>query len=142
VKIWRPWLLAWLGGAVLGVGNGTLRELVLRRILAEDAARQLSTLTLLGLLTGYLWLLDRWRPLPSTRTALSVGAVWVVLTIAFDLMLGHYVEHKSWHTLLADYDLSSGKVWVAVPVWTLVAPALVRRARRGSDTRILQSAGV
>ena len=127
--VWRPWLLAWAGGAGLAVANGTMREYGLDRLLDEESARQLSTLTLLLLLTGYIWILEQRWPLTSARTALLVGAAWVALTVGFEFALGHFVEHKSWETLLADYDLTEGRVWLAVPLWTLLAPAAVRAVR-------------
>jgi hypothetical protein len=27
-EVWTPWTIAWLGGSVLGIVNGTIRELV------------------------------------------------------------------------------------------------------------------
>jgi len=128
--VWRLWLLAWTGGAVLAVANGTMREYGLSRLLDEESARQLSTLTLLLLLTGYIWMLEQRWPLTSARTAVLVGAAWVVLTVGFEFGLGHFVEHKSWGTLLADYHLTEGRVWLVVPLWTLLAPAAVRAVRR------------
>jgi hypothetical protein len=100
--VWRPWLLAWTGGAVLGAANGAVREALLRRVLDEVRARQVSTVTLLPLLTGYMELLQRRWPLRTTRQALAVGAAWAALTAAFDLGLGHYVQHRTWAALLAD----------------------------------------
>ena len=131
--VWRPWLIGWVGAAGVAVANGTFRELVLRRGLDDVSARQVSTVLLLALLTGYVWLLERWWPLASTRLAIAVGAVWVAMTLGFEFGLGHYVEHKSWATLLDDYDLSAGHVWIAVPLWTLVVPAVVRAVRRRAD---------
>jgi len=134
-RAWDAWLLAWTGGAVLAVGNGTLRELGLRRVLDDESARQVSTVTLLILLTGWVWWLERRWPLASTAVALRVGAIWVALTVAFEFGFGHYVEHTSWQTLLADYDLTTGRTWLVVPVWTLAAPAVVRGVRRRLSRR-------
>jgi hypothetical protein len=117
------WVAAWAGGAVLAVANGTLRELLLVPVLGSEAARQVSTLTLMLLLGVYVWWLCRRWPLPTSVSALTVGAIWVLLTIGFEFGLGHYVEGKSWASLLADYDVSAGRIWLLVPLWTLVLPA-------------------
>ncbi|WP_347350769.1 hypothetical protein [Intrasporangium sp.] len=121
---WSAWTAAWTGGAVLAVANGTVRELVLVPWLGATGARQVSTLALVLLLAGYIWWLCRRLPLPTVRVALRVGVLWVVLTLGFEFGLGHYVQGKPWATLLADYDLSAGRIWLLVPLWTLVAPAV------------------
>lgn len=48
------------------------------------------------------------------RGALKVGALWLVLTLAFEFLAGHYLFQKPWAVLLQDYDLSWGRIWVAV----------------------------
>jgi hypothetical protein len=125
------WTAAWVGGSVLAVLNGGVRDLVLVRLLDEPQARWLSTMTLLLVLTAYMTYLHRRWPLTTARQALLVGATWVSLTLAFEFGFGHYVEGKSWSTLLADYDLLAGHVWLLVPVWTLLAPLVVWRVSGG-----------
>lgn len=120
------WGLGWAGAAVVAVGNGGLRDLALVDGLGERPARQLSTITLLILLAVYLWWLNRTWPLPTTGVALRVGAAWTATTLLFELTLGHFVEHKSWQVLLDDYDLSRGHIWILVPMWTAIGPAVIR----------------
>jgi hypothetical protein len=56
----------------------------------------------------------------------EVGAVWALLTLAFEFGVGHYLLNRPWSVLLADYDLRAGRIWVLVPIAMAVAPALVR----------------
>src|SRR5512132_4593686 len=92
----RTWLLAWLGGPLIGIANGTLRELVYRDRVGELRAHQLSTGSALGLCAAYFELLARLRPLTSPREALHVGAAWLALTIAFEFGFGRGIAHTSW----------------------------------------------
>jgi len=46
------WLLAWPGGAVIGVANGVLREATYGRRLPERAAHQLSGATAVAAFSG------------------------------------------------------------------------------------------
>ena len=92
----------------LAVLNGALRELTYGRLLPEPRANQLSVLTALVIFWMYAWVLGGWRPLPSSRSALAVGAVWASLTVAFEVLLGRWVAHRSWEALLHEYDLFSG----------------------------------
>ena len=135
-RTWRPWVAAWIGGAALAVANGGVRDLGLRRVMDEVSARQVSTLTLLILLTAYMWLLHRRWPIAQEGTAFAIGLTWVAMTLVFEFGLGHYVEGKTWATLLEDYDLTAGHIWVAVPLWVAVCPAAVRRLQARLKTDI------
>jgi hypothetical protein len=127
----RAWLIAWLGGPLIGIANGTLRELAYRSPVGERTAHQLSTVSAIALFAAYFDVLARRHPLPSTRVALEVGAVWLVLTIAFEFGFGRGVAHTSWEELLADYDLRKGRVWPLVLAWIALGPAIVRARRCG-----------
>ena len=124
----RAWLIAWLGGPLIGIANGAVRELAYKDRVGELAAHQLSTGSALGLFTAYFDVLARHRPLPSTRVALQVGAAWLVLTIAFEFGFGRGVAHTSWEELLADYDLRKGRLWPLVLAWIALGPAVLRAA--------------
>ena len=122
----RAWLVAWLGGPLIGIANGTLREVACKDLVGERTAHQLSTASAIALFAGYFALLARRRPLGSTRDALAVGAAWLALTIAFEFGFGRGVAHTSWDELLADYDLRKGRLWPLVLAWIALGPALVR----------------
>ena len=122
----RAWLLAWLGGPLIGIANGTLRELAYKDRVGERTAHQISTASAIVLFAGYFDLLARRRPLASTREALVVGVAWLALTVAFEFGFGRSVAHTSWDELLADYDLRKGRLWPLVLAWIALGPATVR----------------
>lgn len=125
-RTWGVWVAGWLGLAAIGTANGTLRSLGYEDRFGDLAAHQLATQLLIAALLGYTWLLHRWRPLPSSRTAIGIGGVWALLTLAFEFGVGHYVLGRPWSVLLADYDLTAGRIWVLVPITTVIAPIVVR----------------
>jgi len=43
---------------------------------------------------------------------------------------GHFVAHKPWRELLADYNIAAGRIWALVLLTTLLAPLIVARVRR------------
>lgn len=115
---------------VLAVLNGALRGLVTQPLLGETRARQLATIALLLALVLYQWQLGKRLPIPTARLAWALGAAWTVMTLAFEFGFGRFVEHLSWSTMLADYDLTRGRIWILVPVTLLVLPWTVRAVQR------------
>lgn len=124
----RFWVTAWAGAAVLGVGNGALRE-ALFRDLGDERAHQLSTVTLLIFLALYMRWLGSRRRLPSRKAALQVGAAWAAATVAFETGLGMAVG-DSLDELLSNYNLAQRRIWILVPLWMLLGPALMGTDRR------------
>ena len=116
------YLLAWLLLAVVAIANGILRQATYGMFLSELAAHQISTLTGIVFTGIVVWLLSRVWPLHSARMAWTIGLVWLALTIAFEFGFGHYVADHSWSRLLADYDLSQGRLWTLFLAWIAVSP--------------------
>lgn len=129
-SIRRTYLVAWLGGPVIGIVNGAARELLLKGTVSESAARQISTGTAIALFAGYLWILEGRWPIPTNRDALEIGAVWVALTVVFEFSFGHYLDGKSWTELFGDYNVATGHLWPLVPISLGVGPLVIRGLRR------------
>lgn len=115
-------LLGWFGLMLLAIFNGIIRNRYYLNRVGDLRAHQLSTLTLLLLMSAFIWVLARCWPLASSGQALTVGGIWLVVTVLFEFAFGHYVVKKSWAVLLADYNLLKGRVWVLILLWTLLAP--------------------
>lgn len=125
------YLAAWVPMLVIAIGNGAVREGWYGRHLGELRAHQLSTITGIILLGIYIWALLRiWRP-ASTGQALAVGLMWLGLTVGFEFLFGRYVRGLAWTSLLHDYNVFAGRVWVAVLIWVAMAPYLFYRLQRG-----------
>jgi hypothetical protein len=122
-------LAVWCLLLLLAVLNGGVRDTWLSPWLGDPIGRAISTLLLCGLIFLATWLTIGWIRPTSSGAALGVGALWVVLTLAFELGVGHFGFGKPWPELLADYDLSRGRIWVAVLVVTLLAPLWTARLR-------------
>jgi hypothetical protein len=122
----RRWTVAWVGGAVIGIANGVLREATYGRRVSESSAHRLSGATGVLAFAAYFAALQRRWPLPTAHAAWTVGRRWLVLTVAFELGFGRAVAGQSWRELLADYDLAHGRTWPLVLAWIGVGPAATR----------------
>ena len=119
----------WAGILVLASLNGAVRDLLLAPRLGDPVARAISTVVLCLLIGLVTWFTIGWIHPATPRQALSIGGLWVALTLAFEFLAGHYLFHKPWAALLADYDLSRGRIWVLVLVATLLMPLWLARER-------------
>jgi hypothetical protein len=124
------YLLAWLPMVGIAVANGAFREGWLVPRLGEHQGRQASTVLLIVLLIGYIAAVMRIWPAASSRHAAAIGGLWLVLTLAFEFLLGRFVSGLSWREMLAEYDLASGRLWALVPISVAVAPWALYRLYR------------
>ena len=74
-----------------------------------------------------MWILERQWPLAGRGEALGVGAAWAAMAVAFECAFGRWVGGDSWPDLLANYDVTAGRVWILVPAGLLAGPEAVRR---------------
>jgi hypothetical protein len=57
--------------------------------------------------------------------AIGIGGFWLVLTVSFEFLAGHYLFGNSWEALFADYRIWRGRLWVLVLLTTAIAPVLM-----------------
>jgi hypothetical protein len=125
---WSTWSTGWLGMLAIAITNGALRNVITQPFLGEEVARRFATALLLVAIALYVWWFERRHPISSARRAWQVGLAWTALTLTFEFGLG-LATGLSWTEMLADYDLTEGRIWVLVPLFIAVAPNLVRRLR-------------
>jgi hypothetical protein len=112
----------WVAILVLAIGNGALREVLFSPRIGPHIGRMLSTVLLCVLIMAVAWLAIPWIA-PSTRgRALAAGGCWLILTLAFEFLAGHYLFGDPWEKLLAEYNLFRGRIWLLVPIVTFLAP--------------------
>jgi hypothetical protein len=128
-RLLRSAASAWLLLLVIMFTNGIVRVAVLQPRLAEEPARRLATLVGVALVVAFAYAYVRRTPFRTGHELLLVGVVWLALTLAFELGMG-LATGRSRGEMLADYDLTRGRLWPLVLVATLLAPwAWSRRAR-------------
>jgi hypothetical protein len=106
-----PWVRAttvWLLLMVVESIHGTLRQWFLAPLIGDLPARRVAVFS--GSLLIFLITLGtvRWMTARGSKNLLAVGALWVVLTVTFECVLGRAVFGYDWPRLLEDYDVSRG----------------------------------
>ena len=121
--------LAWIPMVFIAIINAAIREAVYKKYLGELLAHQVSTVTAIILFGLYVWALSFWRKLQSPAHAFTIGFIWLALTISFEFIFGHFVMGNPLSTLLHDYNILAGRVWVLVLVWITIAPYVFYKLR-------------
>jgi hypothetical protein len=119
----------WIPMVFIAILNGMLREFAFARRLSELRAHQLSCVTGVLLFFGYTWVISLKWPVESTRQALAVGIVWLLLTVAFEFVFGHYVVQHPWERLFQDYNIFAGRLWILVLLAVAFLPVIVFKIR-------------
>jgi len=124
---------AWLVLTVLAILNGLLRNATYARALGEYAGHVLSSLIFVAVVFAVTYAFLRLARVDyGLGDLLVVGAGWLVMTVAFEFLFGHYVAGHPWSRLLADYNILKGRAWALVLLAVFLAPVITGRwARRG-----------
>ena len=113
----------WIALAVTATLNGTIRTYGYGTLMSEKTAHQISTVTGLLLFAGVMYLFLRFSPFEyERRDLILIGIMWVVMTIVFEFVFGHFVFGNPWSKLFHDYNILEGRVWILVPIWTAIGP--------------------
>jgi hypothetical protein len=133
----RRALVIWSAIVPIAIVNGAIRDVWFAPEVGAAAAHIISTFTLCGAIIAVTSLTIWWvRPLDA-RGVLRIGAMWLVLTVAFEFLAGHFVFGTPWRDLLGDYNLARGRTWILVPVTMAAAPWLAVRLRHAlGDARL------
>ena len=121
------YILAWLGMVLLAIVNGIIRGKSYGQSMSELSAHQLSTLIAIILFGIYIFSLTRVFQIQSTTQAFTIGGIWLIMTVIFEFLFGHFVAGHSWSRLFMDYNILNGRVWVLVLLWVFISPFVFYR---------------
>ncbi len=124
------YVLAWFPMIFIAIANGLFREKILKGHLNELHAHQISTVIMMILFGIYVWILFKvWFP-ASADQAIRIGLIWLLLTVIFEFLFGHYVAGHSWDKLLQDYNILKGRVWILILIWISIAPFTIYQLQK------------
>lgn len=126
---WK-YLVSWIPGIPIGIVNGILRISFYERFLTELHAHQLSVASFILFFGIYAFFILKWIKLFSMKGALKLGLIWLILTVGFEFLFGHFIMGHPWSSLFHDYNLFAGRLWVLVLAWIALAPSFLHRISR------------
>jgi len=133
--------LAWFAFLLIAFTSGALREWLLTPEFGEHRAHQIGTVFVCILISAVIVAAIRHlRPTPGQ--ALGIGTAWMLMTMAFEFGVFHFIVGHPMSVLLADYNLAAGRWWPLVPLTQLLTPWVAARliaksaARRNDESAL------
>lgn len=122
--------MIWFVIAVLAIVNGIFRENVLVGMIGPNMAVPVSgiTLSMIVLIVTYVSF-----PLFGKHhapTYFVIGLQWVLMTLLFEFIFGHYVMGKSWSDILEVFHIMRGNLFIIVLAVSLISPLLMAKVKR------------
>lgn len=127
--MWTRAVLVWCLIFALEALHGVARTLWLVPRVGDLASRQIGVATGSLLILAVAWLTATWLAAPCRTAAWRIGALWVALTIAGEVLLGRGVFGYPWSRLIEDYDITRGGLLGLGMAVLLAAPWLAARWR-------------
>ena len=107
--------------------HGTLRELILKPMVGDVRAKQISFVTALVIIFTITFIFVRWIQASNKKQLLLVGIMWVALTFVFEALITRSLLDISWERFLADYNIVDGGMMAIGLIILALAPLLVSR---------------
>jgi hypothetical protein len=125
------YIFLWFILVFAAIVNGAIRNLVYTKFVGELSAHQISVVTGIILFGIIFWLIFRkWMPV-SSQQAIMIGVMWLIMTVAFEFIFGHFVMGNSWDKLFHDYNILKGRLWIIVLLWVTFAPYIFYKVLSG-----------
>lgn len=128
-------LTIWLVLIVFEILHGVLRAIALVPFVGEFRSNQLGVFSGSAIILAIAYFTIRWIGATSPSELLVVGAIWLFLTVAFELSFGRFVVGLSWERLCADYNLMQGGL-MPIGLGILLFSPTIASKLRGNGKRI------
>src|SRR5437016_1485888 len=110
--------------------HGTLRVMFLAPRVGDFRARQISAFIGSAIVLAIAYLFAGWIGAKTTRGLIGTGALWVGLTLVFEIGGGRLLAGYSWQRILEDYDLSGGGLLGPAMLFLGLTPLIAARLRK------------
>lgn len=101
-------IAVWLVLICAEILHGIARGIFLVPHVGEFRSNQIGVLTGSVIILVIAVIFVRWIGVSRTSTLLTVGVLWVGLTLAFEILFGRFVMGASWERLAVDYNVFEG----------------------------------
>ena len=122
-------IFVWVMFIVAESLNGTIREFWLVPSLGAVRAHQIAFVTGAILMLMIATLFICWLHASHLLQLLSIGVLWLLLTVAFEIGLGRFILGYSWERIAADYNVLQGGLMPFGLVLVTLSPWIATKIR-------------
>ena len=122
-------VVIWLVLIYAEILHGIARGIFLVPHVGEFRSNQIGVLTGSIIILVIAVIFVRWIGASRTSTLLTVGVLWLGLTLAFEILFGRFVIGASWERLAADYNVVEGGLLPFGMLVLLLSPLVAGRMR-------------
>ena len=118
----------WFIFVILAIINGGIRDRYYKPYVGDLTAHQISTIIFIIAILIITYLILKFSNLQlSNSQALITGTIWLLLTILFEFIAGHYIFGNPWEKIVGDYNILKGRIWSLVLLTTFLAPYITNK---------------
>lgn len=119
----------WLVIVVVAILNGGFREKVLVPAIGATMALPLSGVLLAVLVFLVTLLLISFIGSSEPKIYIWVGILWIVLTLSFEFLFGHFIAGKPWQEIMQVFNIQKGELFTVVLLVTAISPWVAAKLR-------------
>ena len=121
-------ILTWVLFTPIAILNGIIRETTYKNLVGDFAAHQISTiLAIIAFLILSYFMLRRHISFATTTQLFLIGLSWFIITIIFEFSFGHFVDGNTWQSLINDYNIFQGRLWILFLINEIFTPCFVKK---------------
>lgn len=117
----------WLVLICAEIIHGILRELILAPLVGHFRSNQIGVFTGSVIIISIAYFTIRWIGAKRTRELMTVGFVWLLLTVAFEFLFGRLVMQLPWEERLAGYNIAQSGIMPFGLLVLLFSPMIAKK---------------
>lgn len=122
-------LAIWLVLIVAEIIHGILRAVLLVPHVGEFRSNQIGIFTGSAIIILIAFFTIRWIGAKRKPELLAVGFIWLLLTVAFEILFGRFVMGLTWERIGADYNVAEGGLMPIGLLMLFFSPMIASRLR-------------
>ena len=122
-------IAVWLILIAAEILHGVARGILLVPHVGEFRSNQIGVLTGSIIILAIALALVRWIGASRPSDLLLVGVLWLVLTLAFEILFGRFVVGASWERIATDYNVLEGGLLPLGMLVLLLSPLVAGKVR-------------
>ncbi|TWU49313.1 hypothetical protein [Rubripirellula reticaptiva] len=122
-------LAVWLLIIVAEIIHGIVRAIALVPMIGEFRSNQIGVFTGSSIILAIANFTIRWIGAKRRNELLLVGLIWLVLTVAFEVLFGRLVVGLSWERIGSDYNVLNGGLMPLGLLFLFFSPTVASKLR-------------